>query len=213
MAPKDPNRAPTIQEVNDADDYAQSKMCIAIPKKYASSGLTYWDPKRKKCTITQGGCGATSSGLLSVDTFTSNGTILEWEKMNTSKNTRKFWSTHPPQQLVWKKVAGRTAFGCSRSNFKFRQFCQFPTQRNSKNEGAFDGNVGKGHDKVPPFTYRVIGGEEKCIIGKDYCDAKAMSYNAVQQECYVPTGQQISEFIYGTTLTRQMRSAGFGGAW
>lgn len=209
MARRDPNRTPTIKELNDADEYAQSKMCSDIPKRYATSGLTSWDNKRKKCVITEGGCAATVRGPISLDLFYPNGSLMDWETMNTSKSNKEFWKIHPPQQLVWKKVDGKTTFGCARANFKLEQFCRFPEQRNSKNEGAFDGNVGKGQDRVPGFRYVVRNGEETCIIGKDYCDSKAMSYNAFQEECYIPVGQQINEFILGTTLTRMMRNAGF----
>jgi hypothetical protein len=184
-------------------------MCVYIPKDYATGGLTTWDDRAKKCVITDSGCAATSGGLLSLDSFSPNGTLLNWEDLNVSNNRKKFWKINPPQQLVWKKIDGKTEFGCARANFKLEQFCRFPSQRDSKNEGAFDGNVGKGHDKVPGFEYIVRNGEETCIIGKDYCDAKAMSYDGVQEECYVPVGQQINEFIFGTTLTRQMRAAGF----
>jgi hypothetical protein len=204
----DPNRAPTIAELNAADEYAAKNLCIEIPKQF-TGGLTQWDSKRKKCTITESGCGATTDGPLSIDTFTINGTLLNWEDLNVGKDLKKFWELSPPEHLVWKKIKGSTEFGCSRANFKLQQFCKYPSQRNSKNESAFDGNIGKGNDNVPPFKYIVENGNETCIIGKDYCDAKVMKYDPVARECYVPTGQQILEFLIGTTLVREMRGAGF----
>ena len=128
-----------------------------------------------------------------------------------SNKTEKFWAIHPPQHLVWKKVKDRSELGCARANFKLQQFCEYPAQRNSENEGAFDGNIGKGNDNVPPFKYVVRNGKETCDIGKDYCDAKVMSFDPVAEECYVSGSQQVQEFLFGTTLTREMRAAGFGG--
>jgi hypothetical protein len=205
----DPNRAPTIAELDAADTYAASKLCKEIPREF-TGGLTTWDEQNKKCKITEGGCAATSIGPLSIDTFTINGTLLDWEKMSVSQKLKKFWAIHPPKHLVWKKVKGKTEFGCARANFKLKQFCEFPAQRNSKNEAAFAGNVGKGQDNVPPFKYIVRNGVETCIIGKDYCDAKQISYDAQAEECYISTNQQISEFLIGTTLIRELKAAGLG---
>jgi hypothetical protein len=209
MANTDPNRAPTMAELDAADEYAASKLCMEIPRRF-TGGLTSWDATRKKCTITEGGCSATGTGLISLNSFTSNGTLLDWQDFNVSKDKKKFWAIHPPQHLVWKKVKGKSTFGCSRANFKLQQFCEYPAQRNSKNEAAFDGNIGKGHDNVPPFDYVVRNGVETCVIGKDYCDAKQISYDPVAEECYISTGQQISEFLIGTTLIREMKAAGLG---
>ena len=204
----DPNRAPTMAELNAADEYAARKLCIEIPKQF-TSGLTSWDERKKKCTITQGGCAATSTGPLSINSFTVNGTLLNWEDMNVSKNLEKFWTIHPPQPLVWKKVKGKTELACARANFKLQQFCEFPAQRNSKNEDAFNGNIGKGYENVPPFKYIVRNGVETCVIGKDYCDAKVMSYDPIAEECYLSGYQQYQEFMVGTTLVREMKAAGF----
>jgi hypothetical protein len=207
---KDPNRAPTIKELEQADQYAARRLCTEIPTKNFTGGLTKWDEKRKRCGITQVGCESTALGPLSIDTFTINGTLLNWEDLNVSPKLKKFWSLHPPNHLVWKKVKGKTELGCARSNFKLQQFCEFPAQRNSKNEAAFDGNIGKGNDNVPPFRYVVRNGVETCVIGRDYCDAKQISYNEQDEECYISLGQQIAEFLIGTTLIREMKAAGFG---
>jgi len=204
----DPNRAPTMAELDAADEYAARKLCLEIPGQF-TGGLTSWDDRRKKCTITKGGCGATSLGPISVNSFSINGTLIDWEKMNVGSKLDKFWRIHPPQHLAWKKIKGSTEFGCSRANFKFQQFCQFPAQRNSKNEDAFNGNVGKGQDNVPPFEYVIKNGVETCIIGKDYCDAKGVSYDPIAEECYISGYQQFQEFMYGTTLVREMKMAGF----
>ena len=206
---KDPNRAPTIKEIEEADEYAAKKLCIEIPRQF-TGGLTSWDDRTKKCTITEAGCAATSTGPISINSFTINGSLINWEDMNVSKDIQKFWTLHPPQHLVWKKVKDKTELGCARANFKLQQFCEYPAQRNSKNETAFDGNIGKGNDNVPGFRYIVRNGVETCIIGKDYCDAKQISYDPQIEECYIPLGQQIAEFLIGTTLIREMKAAGLG---
>ena len=203
----DPNRAPTLEELDAASEYAASKLCVQIPGRL-KNGSTYWDTNMKKCRITQSGCAADINNPLSIDSFTSNGTILEWEKLNASQNFQKFWSVTPPEHLVWKLVKGTPQMVCARANYKLQQFCEFPGQRTSKNDDAFAGNTGKGNTNVPPFKYTVRNGKETCIIGKDYCDSKGMDYDASAEECYKGGYQQFLEFMMSTYLVAEMKKAG-----
>jgi hypothetical protein len=45
--------------------------------------------------------------------------------------------------------------------------------------------------------------KHKCNLTKNYCQSKGASYK--NGDCYIPIGQQISEFILGTTATRNLR--------
>ncbi len=204
----DPNRAPTIEELDAASEYAASKLCTEIPAKI-QPGLTKWDNNMKKCRITQGGCAAGVNNPLSVYTFSANGTILDWKKLDTSKALKDFWEVTPPDHLVWKTTTKSRESVCARANFKLQQFCEFPGQRTSKNDDAFAGNVGKGNTNVPPFKYIVRNGKETCVIGPDYCKSKGISYSAKDEECYVPVTQQIEEFLLSSYLVREMRSGGY----
>jgi len=210
MSPKpDPNRAPTIEELDAASMYASSKLCVQVPGQIRP-GMTRWDDTMKKCRITEGGCAASVGNPLSLYSFSANGTILDWEKLDVSPAIKKFWSITPPQHLVWKVVKDSSESVCARANFKLQQFCEFPGQRNSNNDDAFSGNVGKGYDNVPPFKYIVRNGKETCIIGKDYCDAKVMKYDPVKEDCYITDIQKAQEFLMSSYLVREMKKAGFG---
>lgn len=205
----DPNRAPTIEELDAASEYAGSKLCVEVPGKIRS-GLTRWDGVKKQCRITKAGCAASPTNPISVYTFSSNGTILDWEKdLDSSPVMKRFWSVTPPEQLVWKATSKSKEEVCARANIKLEQFCRFPGQRTSKNDDAFAGNVGKGNTNVPPFRYTVRGGKETCIIGKDYCDSKGISYSAKDEECYVSGGQKFAEFMMSSYLVREMNGAGY----
>jgi hypothetical protein len=204
----DPNRKPTIEDLNAADEYANSKLCLQIPKKFMS-GLTYWDNTKKQCRITKAGCNAGDpSNPISIKSFSSNGTMLEWEKMVVSKSIQDFWKIVPPQNLIYKTIKGSGEEVCARANFKLEQFCRWPAQRGTENEGAFGGITGKGYDTGPNFKYIVRNGKETCIIGKDYCDFKGVSYDADKEECYVSDAQKVGEALFSTYL---MRAAGGGG--
>jgi hypothetical protein len=204
----DPNRAPTIEELDAASEYAASKLCLEIPSKI-TPGLTIWDDKMKKCRITKNGCAASVGNPLSVYSFSVNGTLLDWTTLNASPALKRFWEVTPPEHLVWKLTSQSKEPVCARANFKLQQFCEFPGQRTSKNDDAFAGNTGKGNTNVPPFKYMVRNGKETCIIGKDYCDAKGISYDANKEECFVPLAQEISEFLLSSYLVREMRGAGY----
>ena len=205
--PNDPNRKPTMEDLDAADNYANGKLCVQIPKQF-QTGFTYWDEKMKKCRITKSGCNSGDpNNPISVSSFSSNGTLLDWEKMDVSKNKRDFWKMAPPQHLVYKNIKGSGEQVCARANYKLEQFCRWPAQRGSKNEDAFGGITGKGYDTGPGFKYLVRGGKETCIIGKDYCDFKGVSYDANKEECYVSDAQKVGEAIFSTYLMR----AGAGG--
>jgi hypothetical protein len=205
---KDPNRAPTIEELDAASEYAASKLCVEIPGRI-QNGLTRWDNVKKQCRITQGGCAAATNNPISVYTFSANGTILDWKRLDSSQVIKDFWEVTPPDHLVWKIPSKSREAVCARANFKLQQFCEFPGQRTSKNDDAFAGNVGKGNTNVPPFKYMVRNGKETCIIGKDYCDSKGISYSEKDEECYVSGGQKFSEFMMSSYLVRQMNGAGY----
>jgi hypothetical protein len=200
----DPNRKPTPEELEAADEYALSKLCVDIPSRF-EAGLTTWDANMKKCRITKAGC---ESSPLSLKSFSPTGEILDYKKMNVSENTKKFWEVAPPEHLVYKLIKGSRSAVCARANYKLQQFCEFPRQRSSKNEGAFGSSTGKGYDVGPKFTYTTVNGEETCIIGKDYCDFKGVSYDSVNKQCYVPGAQKFGETIIGTTLIRMGQSGG-----
>jgi hypothetical protein len=197
-----------MEELDAASAYAASKLCVEIPARI-QPGLTRWDDNMKKCRITQGGCNAGVNNPLSVYTFSANGTLLDWEKLDSSKTLKDFWEVTPPEHLVWKVTSKSKESVCARANFKLQQFCEFPGQRTSKNDDAFAGNTGKGNTNVPPFKYTLRNGKETCIIGKDYCDAKGISYDANKEECYVSGFQQFQEFILSSYLIRSMNSSGF----
>ena len=201
----DPNRAPTIEELDAASMYARSKLCVDIPSQF-QTGLTYWDDKMKKCRISKGGCSPSMQNPISLYSFSVNGSILDWKKLGASDNLKKFWSIYPPEHLVYKVVSGSKESVCARANFKLQQFCEFPNQRTSKDDDAFGGLTGKGYDRVPPFKYLVQNGKETCLIGKDYCDAKGMNWNG--EECYVNTYQKVMEFLLSKYLMVEMRKAG-----
>lgn len=206
----DPNRAPTIDELDAASEYASSKLCIEIPSQI-TPGLTTWDNNTKKCKITRGGCDAGTGNPLSLYSFSANGTIYDWTKLDVSPALKKFWEVTPPEHLVWKLISTSKEPVCARANFKLQQFCEFPGQRTGTNEDVFVGNVGKGYTNVPPFRYTVRQGKETCIIGKDYCDAKGISYDANKEECYVSKAQEIGEFLLSSYLVREMNGAGYSG--
>ena len=70
----DPNRAPTLDELDEASEYATSKLCLEIPARI-TPGLTTWDGNMKKCRITQGGCAASVGNPLSLYSFSTGGTL------------------------------------------------------------------------------------------------------------------------------------------
>jgi len=200
----DPNRKPTPEELEAADEYALSKLCVDIPSRF-ETGLTTWDANMKKCRITKAGC---ESSPLSLNSFSPTGQILDYKKMNVSENTKNFWEVAPPEHLVYKVVKGSRSAVCARANYKLQQFCQFPSMRSSKNEGTFGGSVGKGYNLGPPLAYGVLNGQETCTIGKDYCDFKGVSYDSVNKQCYVSGVQQLGESLVGETLIRMGQSTG-----
>lgn len=206
----DPNRAPTLDELDEASEYATSKLCLEIPARI-TPGLTTWDGNMKKCRITQGGCAASVDNPLSLYSFSTGGTLLDRDKLNTSQVLKDFWSVTPPEHLVWKSTSQSKELVCARANWKLQQFCEFPGQRTSNNSDVFAGNTGKGNTNIPPFKYTVQNGKETCIIGKDYCDAKGISYDSTKQECYVSDLQKFGEFMISSYLIREMNGAGYKG--
>lgn len=200
----DPNRKPTPEEVEAADEYALSKLCTDIPNRFGT-GLTTWDANMKKCRITKDGCTTTP---LSLKSFSPTGEILDYKKMNVSDNIKKFWEVAPPEHLTYKVIKGSNSAVCARANYKLQQFCEFPNQRSGKNEGAFGSSVGKGYNTGPKFTYTTVNGKETCIIGKDYCDFKGVSYDSVKKQCYVSADQALGEILVGTTLIRMANGGG-----
>jgi hypothetical protein len=204
------SKIPTAEQLDAADEYANSQLCVEIPSKYGRN-LTTWDSKTNQCKITQTGCTASPSNPISLDSFDVNGNILRWEQLPASVNLKKFWSIVPPQHLVWKKTtASPNTPVCARANYKLQQFCEFPIQRTSKNADAFGEYTDKGYVTAqPPFSYTVIDGHETCIIGKNYCDAKGVSYDSVKGECYVSGSQQVGETLLSTYLLRESQKSGY----
>jgi hypothetical protein len=204
------SKAPTVDQLTAADEYASSKLCVQIPSQFGS-GLTLWDSRTKKCKITETGCFARVGNPISYYSFTSNGTHLDWKQLNVSTNMKKFWELAPPQHLVWKTTSqSPTTKVCARANYKLQQFCEFPAQRTSKNSDAFGEYTDKGYvTQQPGFKYKIVNGKETCIIGKDYCDSKGISYDPVKGECYVNEGQKVGELLLSSYLVREMNGAGY----
>ena len=188
---------PTAEDLTAAHNYAMMKMCTEIPKEYGAN-LTYWNESDKTCRITQTGCNADLDwNPLSKRMFNSDGEYID---QKYTKNTRfkKIWARKPPQDLSWKKLSDNT-MGCGKTNFLFRNFCENPVSRSTKQtRGLTTG--------VPPLDMVIKDGKEYCRISKAYCDAKGISYNSSKEECYVPTGQFIAEMLTGTVLVRDIRS-------
>jgi hypothetical protein len=186
------NRIPTDAEIAAADNYALSKLCIEIPEKYGN-GLTTWDKNSKSCKITENGCKADKNNPISQVTFTDDGQPFDFNQYHPT--FKSFWKYSAPEFLVMKETATSTTKKvCSRANEQLYNWCTFPKNRDNKPKA--------GVTNAKPFVYGVINERETCIIPKEYCDDKGVSYNHEKQECYVSQNQKVAEFISSPALVR-----------
>ena len=100
-----------------------------------------------------------------------------------------------------KYVTGKPGLVCARGNSLLYRWCKYPHTRIGA-DGY--GSEGMGYTNVPPFEPVVRNGVETCIIGKDYCDDRGVSYDGTYgtEDCYVSEGQKIAEFLASDVLVR-----------
>ena len=192
---------PTPQQILDSENYARKRMCTAIPSSI-KPGLTYWDDIKNSCRITTAGCNASSQNPLSRPVVSvNNGQMINLFETEKNQTILDFWdkgNKWVPDQYVMKKITGSGSAVCARANTLLYQWCNYPETRLTGE------NSGPGYTDVPAFTYAVRDGKEDCIIGKDYCDNRGVSYDGTpgKEDCYVPTGQKIAEFLASSVLVR-----------
>jgi hypothetical protein len=199
---------PTEQQFAEAERYALSKMCTAIPaRKLGTPGYTEWDKDTQKCRITPNGCNASSTNPFSRISYNSSGYFIDYKNAESNKNLVDFWKYFDTDHLVMKKVSAEPdKLVCARANSMLKRWCEFPDLRTAKGDLADYG--GKGYAIGPGFEYKVTNGVETCKIGADYCKFKGLSYDSTENKetCYVPPGQKFAEFLTGTTLVRGLNS-------
>jgi len=200
----------TTAQILAAEQYAMEKLCTWIPSKFGDN-LTRWDSAKKACRITQAGCKAGPTSPFSRIPFTNNGTPIDIIGGETSKFLLDFWGPlgkkWTPDFYVWKTVTGSDGPVCARGNSLLYRWCEFPASREGKDGW---GSSGGGYNDVPPFKYTVRDNyKETCVIGKDYCDNRGVSYSDayMNEDCYVPEWQKVSEFLASETLVRYGRRA------
>lgn len=191
-----------VEDNEEAYEYAMQKLCTAIPDKYLP-GSTYWDDTIKKCRISEKGCNMNDiRSPFSQRQFDNNGNDISDTYLEVNTSYKDFWKYNPPEELIYKGIPteqGGATFGCARSNFLFRQFCEYPKTRGG-------GETIRGVTDVPKFNFVTAQGKESCKVTKEYCDAKGLSYNKDKQKCIVPYSQKFGEFFGGSVFTRSLRS-------
>lgn len=189
---------PTIEDLNNAQLYALEKLCTEIPSEYTSTGMTEWDKNSKSCKITEKGCQENVNNPLSRKAFDNNGEMITYDK-HSSRAFGEFWDRSPPGYYAWRVTKNsQGARVCAPSNFLMQQWCESPKTRADK---AIPGVT----DAVP-FTYNIRNGEEQCEIPKEYCDSKGVSYDSVNQDCYVKNSQKVAEFFTGSVFIRSQNA-------
>lgn len=196
---------PTEQQLIDADNYACKQLCTLIPSKAFNGNLTYWDNTMKACRITSEGCDANPVNPISRPVFSNNGTPIDLFKTEHNQRVLDFWNDGGnwiPDQYVMKYISSNPSNQvCARANNLLYQWCNYPATRTTGDLS------GKGYSDVPPFEYTVRDGVETCVIHKDYCDNRGVSYNGTvgKEDCYVSTGQKVAEFFASDVLVRRAK--------
>ena len=190
---------PTEEDLLKAEKYALSKLCTEIPKKYGRA-LTKWNNVTSQCQITESGCAPNERNPISQVRFTSGGAYKDFSLHDRMYG--KFWEVLTPDHYVMKTTnTSNNRAMCSRANFLLYQWCEYPRTR---------GEAGKriaGVTNVEKFRYNIRNGRETCTIPKEYCDEKGVSYSRENQECRVPIGQKIGEFLSSKQLLRDIRAS------
>jgi hypothetical protein len=185
---------PSMEELEEAENYALSKLCTEIPNTIGP-GLTRWNSTKKVCEITKQGCDPFKRGnLMSVSKYDPN-TGEEYTPRVQNQRQRDFLKYWNPDFYVMKKIKNSRKEVCARGNFLLFQWCEFPKTRGG---GAFQ----KGITNVPKFNYNVRAGKETCDIPKSYCDSKGVSYSDSKRDCYVKGSQKVGEFFASPAMVR-----------
>lgn len=189
---------PTEEELDAAQEYALAMLCTEIPSQYGPPGLTEWDDARKVCRITEKGCQPSEYNPLTRPAFDSNGKMIEYNE-NTSRVFGSFWAKHPHGYYTWRVTEKSPMTSvCAPSNYLMQQWCESPRTRSEK--------AVPGVTDTVPFTWAVKNGKEVCEIPKAYCDAKGVSYDAEDKDCFVKTSQKVAEFFTGSVFIRSQNA-------
>jgi hypothetical protein len=185
---------PTIEELEEAENYALSVLCTEIPKT-VGMGLTRWDSNKRVCNITKKGCDPFArNGLLSIPKYDPNTGKDDYVPRVVGRNRKSFMKYWDPDFYVWKRTKKSNKEVCARGNFLLYQWCEFPESRAPEPT--------KGVTNAPPFEYNIRSGKETCDIPKSYCDDKGVSYDSNIRDCYVSAGQKHEEFWASPVLVR-----------
>ena len=187
---------PTAEDLEKAEQYAMSKLCIEIPSKYGR-GLTSWN--NTKCSITRAGCTPGTTNPISREPYDSKGNDLI--NNENDKVFGSFWKYYEPGFYVMKttKSSPKTEV-CTRGNFLLKRWCEYPGTRNEKpTPGITEPNK--------KFDYAIKNGKETCIIPKEYCDSKQVGYSQANNECIVSTSQKQAEWFLSPALVRSAKAS------
>lgn len=186
---------PTEKELNDAQNYARSKLCTEITEKFGAPGLTEWDGERKVCRITKKGCQSSVYNPISRPAFNAGGEKIIFDEHHPVFG--EFWKKHPVGHYSWKptKNSGGQSV-CSPSNFIMERWCKSPETR-------LDGKFKRGVTDTVPFNWTVRNGKEVCEITEEYCRLKGVSYDDRAKDCYVSKAQKVAEFFTGSVFIRE----------
>lgn len=186
---------PTHKELDDAQDYALSKLCTEIANRFSAPGITEWDGQRKVCMITKGGCQASVTNPLSRQAFNAGGEYIKFDEHHPVFG--EFWKKHPAGYYSWKvtKNSGGKSV-CSPSNYLMERWCKSPETR-------LDGKFKRGVTDTVPLNWTVRNGKEVCEITEEYCRSKGVSYDAQTRNCFVSDAQQVAEFFTGSVFIRE----------
>ena len=188
-------KIPTDDDLKKASEYALSKMCISIPEEHGI-GLTYWDNNSKTCKITPKGCTPGPKNPLSQRLYDNQGKLKTFFE-SSEHPFHAFWKKSQPEFLVMKSTKFTNKLTCSRGTDELQNWCENPMTRGTSHQG--------GITDVTPFQYIIKNGKETCKIPAEYCKDKGVSYK--NEDCVVPIGQQLGEFVTGTTLVRSARAS------
>ena len=187
---------PTHKELDDAQDYALSKLCTEIADRIGAPGITEWDGQRKVCMITKRGCQASVTNPLSRQAFNAGGEYIKFDEHHPVFG--EFWKKHPAGYYSWKvtKNSGGKSV-CSPSNYLMERWCKSPETR-------LDGKFKRGVTDTVPLNWTVRNGKEVCEITKEYCrSSKGVSYDTQTRNCFVSDAQQVAEFFTGSVFIRE----------
>lgn len=187
---------PTHKELDDAQDYALSKLCTEIADRFGAPGITEWDGQRKVCMITKRGCQASVTNPLSRQAFNAGGEYIKFDEHHPVFG--EFWKKHPAGYYSWKvtKNSGGKSV-CSPSNYLMERWCKSPETR-------LDGKFKRGVTDTVPLNWTVRNGKEVCEITKEYCrSSKGVSYDTQTRNCFVSDAQQVAEFFTGSVFIRE----------